>query len=432
MIEFAVAEEDVRVRVGGHRERPLPYAGADQRPGLALSVPKADSSVAQVVRRPSKRARGLAGTRDRRSQPLLGQPGEYGLVRAPVLARRKRRDDGGEEVGREGDPAAAAALLDGAADAPAGVPLIQVAATQPFLLELADAHVRRVEHKHRQRVAARHQRQDGLDLLGRGWCRLFTLLTGEPHVDAVAGRVVLHAGEVEHLGEDAEALADRLPLPTRDMERSDELGDVARRDLIDAARAKEREDAAELNAMPDRGSVRDVDPRGTPAFGRLGERRRRGWCAEVVHRRTRAPAKWYARDRKAILGKMSLEIADGTASQVQREKLRDPRAMRALAHPLRLTLLDLITREGQLTSTRASQLTGESTANCSFHLRQLAKYGFVEETEGGDRRERPWRLAPVEASWSGDHPDLEAAVAVDALTADVIEGNLAARQLSFF
>jgi DNA-binding transcriptional ArsR family regulator len=73
--------------------------------------------------------------------------------------------------------------------------------------------------------------------------------------------------------------------------------------------------------------------------------------------------------------------------------VRQARAMRALAHPVRLRLLSLLVREEQLTSTRASGLTGETVANCSFHLRQLAKYGFVEETQGGDRREHPWRLA---------------------------------------
>ena len=46
---------------------------------------------------------------------------------------------------------------------------------------------------------------------------------------------------------------------------------------------------------------------------------------------------------------------------------------------------------------------GTSQASCSFHLRQLAKYGFVEEAEpSGDSRERPWRLTDLEQSWSAD------------------------------
>jgi len=44
---------------------------------------------------------------------------------------------------------------------------------------------------------------------------------------------------------------------------------------------------------------------------------------------------------------------------------------------------------------------GTSQASCSFHLRQLAKYGFVELAEvSEDRRERPWRLVDVEQEWS--------------------------------
>ena len=56
----------------------------------------------------------------------------------------------------------------------------------------------------------------------------------------------------------------------------------------------------------------------------------------------------------------------------------DPAAMRALAHPLKWTLMDALLVEGQATSTRYAELVGESQANCSFHLRQLARYGLVE------------------------------------------------------
>jgi len=72
-------------------------------------------------------------------------------------------------------------------------------------------------------------------------------------------------------------------------------------------------------------------------------------------------------------------------------ELSDPREIRALAHPLRLDLLELLQLEGPLTATDCARRTGESAASCSFHLRQLAKYGFVEEAEGGTGRRRPWR-----------------------------------------
>src|SRR5919199_1960995 len=75
--------------------------------------------------------------------------------------------------------------------------------------------------------------------------------------------------------------------------------------------------------------------------------------------------------------------------------VRDPRTLRAVAHPLRLTLLDLIEQRGTLTSAEAAQATGENTGSCSFHLRQLAKYGYVEAAPGRDGRERRWRRAAI-------------------------------------
>jgi DNA-binding MarR family transcriptional regulator len=74
-------------------------------------------------------------------------------------------------------------------------------------------------------------------------------------------------------------------------------------------------------------------------------------------------------------------------------ELRDARSLRAVAHPLRLTLLELLERRGTLTSAEASLETGESTGSCSFHLRQLAKYGFIEAVPGRDGRERRWARA---------------------------------------
>jgi predicted transcriptional regulator len=80
----------------------------------------------------------------------------------------------------------------------------------------------------------------------------------------------------------------------------------------------------------------------------------------------------------------------------ERPKLQitDPKMMRALAHPVRVALIEAIDMaDGQtLTATQASELLGESPANCAFHLRTLAKYGLVEEAGGGRGRERPWRM----------------------------------------
>ena len=91
--------------------------------------------------------------------------------------------------------------------------------------------------------------------------------------------------------------------------------------------------------------------------------------------------------------------------------MTDPRALRALAHPLRLSLLTLLRTEGPLTATQAGELLGESSASCSFHLRQLAKYGLAEEAGGGRGRERPWRATAMltDVPAVAESPELAAA-----------------------
>ena len=73
--------------------------------------------------------------------------------------------------------------------------------------------------------------------------------------------------------------------------------------------------------------------------------------------------------------------------------ITDPTVMRALAHPVRMALIELFGVHDTLTATQASEVLGESPANCAFHLRTLAKYGFVEEAGGGRGRERPWKAS---------------------------------------
>jgi DNA-binding transcriptional ArsR family regulator len=74
-------------------------------------------------------------------------------------------------------------------------------------------------------------------------------------------------------------------------------------------------------------------------------------------------------------------------------EISDPKAIRALAHPLRLDLLDLLVAIGPATAAQCGRILGVPQANCSFHLRQLAKYGFVEDAgPGQDRRQRQWRM----------------------------------------
>ncbi|MCU7821589.1 winged helix-turn-helix domain-containing protein [Kitasatospora sp. DSM 101779] len=102
-------------------------------------------------------------------------------------------------------------------------------------------------------------------------------------------------------------------------------------------------------------------------------------------------------------------------------QLSDPRALKAYAHPTRMALVGLLRREGPLTATRAAELVGESVASCSFHLRQLAKYGLVEEAGGGRGREKPWRATALFTSWDTAAADPAAAEAVGALQRTVVE-----------
>ncbi|WP_086819042.1 winged helix-turn-helix domain-containing protein [Allokutzneria sp. NRRL B-24872] len=85
--------------------------------------------------------------------------------------------------------------------------------------------------------------------------------------------------------------------------------------------------------------------------------------------------------------------------------IQDPKQLRALAHPLRWKIIDLLTVQGQSTATRCAEALGESVANCSYHLNTLAKYGYVEQAPGGQGREKPWRIASTEQSWDVNATD---------------------------
>ena len=95
--------------------------------------------------------------------------------------------------------------------------------------------------------------------------------------------------------------------------------------------------------------------------------------------------------------------------------------MRALAHPLRVALLEAMRRDGEITATRAAELLGESPGNMSWHLQTLAKYGFVEETGEGRGRSRPWRVTSSSRSWETGMTDPETATAGEALERTLVE-----------
>lgn len=78
------------------------------------------------------------------------------------------------------------------------------------------------------------------------------------------------------------------------------------------------------------------------------------------------------------------------------QQVTDPVRIRALAHPLRLRIFDILNEHTEVTATEVADITGESAASCSFHLRQLEKYGYVERAQARGR-EKPWRS--VAPSW---------------------------------
>lgn len=91
----------------------------------------------------------------------------------------------------------------------------------------------------------------------------------------------------------------------------------------------------------------------------------------------------------------------------------DPRSLRGLAHPLRMRLLAMLREDGPATASGLAARLGESSGATSYHLRQLASYGFVTDDPGrGTARERWWkavhrgsRLDSIEEFLA--HPDPE-------------------------
>ncbi|GLF99630.1 ArsR/SmtB family transcription factor [Streptomyces yaizuensis] len=77
-------------------------------------------------------------------------------------------------------------------------------------------------------------------------------------------------------------------------------------------------------------------------------------------------------------------------------EITDPQAMRALAHPVRLAILDRLQRHGPATATQLAPDVGATPSVTSWHLRHLAGFGLVRDAEaeaGADRRQRRWEAA---------------------------------------
>jgi predicted ArsR family transcriptional regulator len=117
---------------------------------------------------------------------------------------------------------------------------------------------------------------------------------------------------------------------------------------------------------------------------------------------------------------MSLE--DDPAHDLRR--ITDARTLRALTHPVRLALLEALLLHGAQTATEVGERIGESPTTCSFHLRQLAKYGFVAEAGGGTGRARPWRLTTFGISFGDVDGDQDSEIAANVLGRMVRERKL--------
>ncbi|KJE75486.1 winged helix-turn-helix domain-containing protein [Ferrimicrobium acidiphilum] len=107
--------------------------------------------------------------------------------------------------------------------------------------------------------------------------------------------------------------------------------------------------------------------------------------------------------------------SDTPPMNLETKRLIEAQAMRALTHPVRIALLEVLAVHQPLTATQAGELIQETATTCSFHLRQLAKYGFVEEAGRGKGRERPWKLVNIGFSIKEEDLDAEGRIAADVL-----------------
>ena len=87
----------------------------------------------------------------------------------------------------------------------------------------------------------------------------------------------------------------------------------------------------------------------------------------------------------------------------------DPETLKALAHPLRVEILSILDKHGEKTASEIAERLDQTVANCSFHLRTLEKYGYVERAEQRGR-EKPWRAAHDSRNLSPDPNDPQSIV----------------------
>jgi DNA-binding transcriptional ArsR family regulator len=95
--------------------------------------------------------------------------------------------------------------------------------------------------------------------------------------------------------------------------------------------------------------------------------------------------------------------------------LRDPKEMRALAHPARMAIIDALASGDELTATECAAITGLSPSATAYHLKFLERHHFAERAPArSDGRERPWRETPR------TRVDLDASTAAGAAAASAV------------
>ena len=103
-------------------------------------------------------------------------------------------------------------------------------------------------------------------------------------------------------------------------------------------------------------------------------------------------------------------------------ELTDPRTMRALAHPARVAIWIHLGLGGPATATECAEVAGLSPSACSYHLRALARYGFVEEDKenAADGRQRPWRARLLAFTVEADPDKPPATLVVERLLQEAV------------
>lgn len=99
-----------------------------------------------------------------------------------------------------------------------------------------------------------------------------------------------------------------------------------------------------------------------------------------------------------------------TGERRETQPVHDPRVLRAIAHPVRNRVLHELSAGGSMRAADIARELDIPANQASFHLRQLAKYGLVEEDPAAarDKRDRVWKLASQEG-WTANLGELEEA-----------------------